>query len=328
MRRITIGIALASITLGGLAVCAAAAEPALGIITANGAFRLNRSTVNGNATLFDGAVIETTKIPSRLKLNNGARIGLSAASKAKVHRSRLVLETGMSEVSSLGRYEVEAGGFRIAAATRDGAGRIARKGPKAVQVAALRGALRVYDAKGLLLANVAPGTALEFEPQESGPTPPSSFLGCVLKKDGKFILYDQTTRIIVELRGSGFQEEWGNRIQVIGTTDTTARSKVGAQVLDVTSATRFGKGGCGPVASAINAQLPPGQATPAPQPAQQPPAPAAAKAPPAPAPSAPAPSGGGGMSAGTKIAIIAAVGGGGAAAAVLATQSGNDRSRD
>lgn len=298
------------------ACVASGAGPALGVVTANGDFRLNKSTVNGNATLLDGALVETAGTPSRLRLNSGPVLDLGAKAKATVFRDRLVLEAGVSDFSTPGEYRIEAGTLRIAAATADGSGRVARLGQKTVQVGALKGALRVYNSQGILLANVAQGSALQLEPQVGGAAPPSSFLGCLLKKEGKFILFDQTTRIVVELRGSGFESEWGNRVQAIGTTDTAATSQVAAQVVDVTSLTRFAEGGCSPVASAIGAELPP-----APE-AQ----PAGAPAPPAKTPG-PAPSGGG-MSAGAKVAIIAAVAGGGAGAALAATSSGEDRSRD
>ena len=287
MSKSTINLAVAIIAAGSFSA-AFAAGPALGIATANGNFLINNSKVSGNATLTDGAVIETTGTPSSLRLNDGARIDLSGNAKARVYQDRLVLEAGFGDLSSPGEYQIEAGSLRISPATADTSGRVVRHGEKAVQVAAATGTLRVYNAGGILIANVVPGTALEFEPQVAGAAPPSTFLGCLLKKQGKFVLYDQTTRIVVELRGTGFEREWGNRVQVIGTTDTSAQSDVGAQVVDVTSVTRFGEGGCGPVAQAISGELPP--TTTAGRPA----------APPRPAPS------GGGMSAGTKVAIVAA----------------------
>jgi hypothetical protein len=179
----------------------------------------------------------------------------------------------------------------------------------------------VYNSTGLQIANVFPGVALSFEPQEVGAAPPSSFLGCVVKKNDKFVLYDQAARILIELRGNQqFEDEWGNRVQAIGTTDTSAESNVAAQVVDVTSLTRFAQGGCESVATAIGGELPGVVTPPTPTPV--------AEAPPPPAP-VPVPAGGGGMSAGTKVAIVAAIGGGGAAAAILATQGGgDDRSRD
>ena len=326
-RIVRFGVCL--ILLGGLN---AAWSAGLGVATANGDFKVDQATVRGNATLFDGSVVETGKIPSRLRLTAGPRIELRANSRATIHPDRLVLNSGSSDLALAGGYQVEAGELRIAPAAPNSAARVAREGDKAVQVAALRGALKIFNARGLQIANVFPGTALAFEPQAGGAAPPSTFLGCLLKKEGKFIIYDQTTRLIIELRGNqDFNAEWGNRVQVIGTTDTSAESEIAAQIVDVTSLTRFGQGGCEPVASVIAAELPSGAPASPGAPAEAPAAPGAAPAPastPAPTP-APTPSGGGGgMSAGTKVAIIAAIGGGGAAAAIVLSSSGNDRSRD
>lgn len=313
MTRLTARLAIAAILAGALPV-AFAAGPSLGIVTANGDFLLNNSKVSGNATLTEGAVIETTGAPSSLRFNDGARVDLSGKAKATVYRDRLVLEAGYGDLSSPGAYQIEAVSLRISPASADASARIIRSGEKTVQVAAGSGTMKVFNAGGILVANVAPGTVLEFEPQAAGAAAPSSFLGCLLKKQGKFILYDQTTRIIVELRGTGFEREWGNRVQVIGTTDTSTESDVGAQVVDVTSLTRFAVGGCSPVASALSAELPPSAAPPAPG---------------APRPTAPAQPArrGGGMSAGTKVAIVVAVGAS-ATAVYFATQKekGEDRS--
>jgi hypothetical protein len=263
-------------------------------------------------------VIETGAASSRVALTAGPRIELASNSRARILRDRLVLEAGAGDLSSPGRFEIEAGAFRIAPASPDSTARVARAGGNEVQVAALKGSLRVYGTGGLLIANVVPGTALAFEPQGGGAAPPSNFLGCLLKKEGKFVLFDQATRILVELRGSGFEHEWGNRVQVIGTTDANARSTVAAQVVDVSSVSRFGVGGCRPVAQAVGAEVPEGAV-----PSQPAPPPAAG-----PQPVPPAGSVKTGMSAGVKVAIIAAVGGGGAAAAVIATKSDTDRSND
>ncbi len=294
-----------------VASLASGADAVLGVVTANGDFRLNGSTVNGNATLLEGAVIETAAVPSRMRLNSGPVVDLGVRAKATVLRDRLVLEAGVSDFTMPRAYGIEAATLRITTETANGAGRVARLGERTVQVGALKGGLRVYNAQGILLANVAEGSALQLEPQVGGAAPPSSFLGCLLKKENRFILYDQTTRIIVELRGAGFEREWGNRVQIIGTTDTTATSPVAAQVVDVTSVARFAEGGCEPVAGAIAAELPPAPPAAAPTPPAKPPAPVPTRE---------------GMSAGAKVAIIAAVAGGGAGAALAVTGAGNERS--
>jgi hypothetical protein len=296
-----------------------AADSSLGVASANGKFAVNNAPVSGNATIFSGTVVQTGEIPSRVQLAQGQKIALAANSRAKFHQDRLVLESGMSDLVAAGKYEIEAGTLRISPATPDSAARVAHPKKEIIEVAALKGSLRVFDSRGLQIANVFPGTAIAFEPQQSGGAAPSSFMGCLLKKNDIFVLYDQTTRIIVELRGTqDFESQWGNRVQAVGTTDTAAESTVGAQILDVSSLTQYAPGGCDPVAAAIGAEGPAGppQAAGAVQPgAASPPAVPAATG-----------GGGGGMSAGTKVLVAVAVGGGGAAAVVLATQGGDDRS--
>ena len=70
----------------------------------------------------------------------------------------------------------------------DSAGRIHRTDEQTVQVASTNGTLRVFDARGIQVANVvAGGDALAFTLQVAGASPPSSLIGCLLKKDGKYL---------------------------------------------------------------------------------------------------------------------------------------------
>ena len=72
---------------------ALAAPPVIGTVEAKGAFRVDNATVRGNATLFEGASIETAEpaaVPSSgaaatvsMELNNGARVSLGAGSKGR-----------------------------------------------------------------------------------------------------------------------------------------------------------------------------------------------------------------------------------------------------
>lgn len=291
-------------------VPAFAAGPNLGVATAEGAFTVNSTTVRGNATITEGASIETTMSPSRLNLATGARFRLDANSRARIFTDRVVLEKGSGELTATRTYAIEARSLRITPDAPNSKARVALRDEKVVQVASSSGRFRVHNAAGILVSNLDPGLALEFEPQVGGPGAPSSFVGCVLRKDNKFIIYDQTTRMIVELRGSGFEKEVGNRVQANGTARAAA-AQATTQILDVTSVVRIEQGGCSDVAREIGAD-PVGQ-----------PATAARTT----GPARPSGQGGGGMSAGTKVAIIAALGGGGAAAAVVATQSGDNRSR-
>src|SRR5579859_4863926 len=74
----------------------AVAAPAIGIVTASGHFNVEGSQVWGNATLFDGATVETSSASSELALRNGVQVQLGAGSRARIWQNRLVLEKGVA----------------------------------------------------------------------------------------------------------------------------------------------------------------------------------------------------------------------------------------
>lgn len=284
-----------------------AVAASLGVATSGGAYRLDDATVQGTVTLRDGSTVETLSAPSNLRLTNGARFDLDAASRARVFRDRVVLERGSGEFVSGPTFRVESKSLRFSAGEPGVRAKIAVREDRKVQIASAVGRMHVRNAAGMLISNVDPGLALEFEPQAGGAALPSSFVGCLLKKDGKFVIYDQTTKMTVELKSSGpdLQAELGNRVQANGTARPGPNN---SQTLDVTTVTQIEKGGCSDIAQLINADRPPAATSAARTPAGEPK--------------------GTGMSAGTKIAIIAAVIGGGAGGAIAATQGGSDnRSR-
>src|SRR3981081_3719952 len=82
-----------------------AAAPAVGIVTAQGSFAIDDSTIAGNATLFEGNQIETGRTSSQLQLNNGAKMQLAAESRGIVYRDRLIRERGSRRAEN---YSVEA----------------------------------------------------------------------------------------------------------------------------------------------------------------------------------------------------------------------------
>lgn len=278
----------------------------LGVATGGGPYKLDDATIQGTATLREGSTVETLSSPSNLRLTNGARFELDAASRARVFRDRVVLERGSGEFVSGPTFRVESKSLRFSAGEPGVRARIAVREDRKVQIASASGRMHVRNAAGMLISNVDPGLALEFEPQAGGAALPSSFVGCLLEKDGKFVIYDQTTKMTVELKSSGpdLQPEVGNRVQANGTARPGPNN---SQTLDVTTITQIEKGGCSDIAQLINADRPPATAggrTPAGEPR------------------------GGGMSAGTKVAIIAGVIAGGAGGALAATQGGSDnRSR-
>src|SRR5579863_107545 len=85
-----------------------AANPAIGIVTASGHFTLQGSEVWGNATLFEGATIETTSASTQLALRNGVKVQLAAGSRARVFADRLKLERGAGQVAAAAPFGIDA----------------------------------------------------------------------------------------------------------------------------------------------------------------------------------------------------------------------------
>ena len=287
-----------------------AAGSSLGLVTADGEFKLNQSSVRGNATLTEGALVETLAVPSQLKLQGGATLRLDAGSSARVYADRVAVESGSGEWSAAsGTVTFEALTLRVAAEEQSSA-RFRLASAKTVQLSASRGRFRVMNAQGTLISRLEPGLALAFEPQlaDSG-SAPSSFIGCIVKKDSKWMLYEPTLKLLVELNGQSAQvaREWGNRVQANGTSLAGSQT-AGRHVMTVTTVTHIEAGGCEEMARLAGAEVP-AKSTAAPAATSKPPVTPRTE----------------GLSAGTKYGIIAAVVGGGAVAGIAA--AGGKRSR-
>jgi hypothetical protein len=286
-----------------------AAAPPIGIVTASGHFTLDRSEVWGNATLFDGGNLETGSASSQAILRNGVKIQLGSASSARVSENRLTLTKGTGQVAAPGNYEVNAGGLSIRSASGTSRLRVGWSPDGRIEVAALAGGARVANGTGVTLASIPAGGSMRFAMQAAA-AGAGTRGGCLMYKDGRDLLQDQNTQEVVELTGNNLALNVGNRVSVTGTA-STARPvlTIATSVLNATTVTSQGAGGCLSVAAVLGAQTDVSGAPPA---ASAPTAPAAGPT------SAPAARGasGAGMSTGAKVAIVAVVAGGGAGAAI------------
>jgi hypothetical protein len=291
-----------------------AGSTAIGILTAAGHVTVERSEVWGNSTLFDGARVETTSASSEMALRNGVKLQLGAASRAQVWENRLALERGVGQASGPASFELDAAGLKIRAANASGRFRVAMADPGArVEVVALAGVARVTNSTGLLLASIPAGRSMSFSPQ-AGSTGEITRTGCLLYKEGHFIIQDDSTQEIAELNGRDqvardLANNTGNHVDAVG---TAASAKpvvsIATSLMNVSKITQKSQGGCLTAASALSAQT---------------------EAPGASAASGNTPQGahgpsGGGLSTGAKIGIIAAIGAGagvGAAVALMGHKS-------
>ena len=281
-----------------------AKSPAIGIATASGHFSLTGgepsdapSEVWGNSTLFDGATVQTGQASGELALRNGVKVQLGASSKAKVWENRVLLQKGVGQLLAPASYEIDAAGLKI---KTDGA-RLRVALTDRVEIASFSGAARVTTQAGFLLASIPAGRSMSFSMQ-AGQTGVMTRTGCLLYKDGHFILQDENTQEVAELTGANLAQNTGNRVEVTGSASSAKPAVTIATVLlNVTTITQKSQGGCLSVASALDAKT------------EAPAGAPAATAPTAPAPTTPASTTGGGMSSGAKTAIIVGVAGGAAA---------------
>jgi hypothetical protein len=286
------------------AATAFAGAPAIGIVTASGHVTVERSEVWGNSTLFDGATVETKASSSDLALRNGVRLQFGAASRGRVWTDRLALERGIGQVAGPASYELDTAGLKIRAGNELARFRVTTG--SSIEVAALAGTARVTNSAGLLLASIPAGRSMSFTLNAAGQAGTGSLTrsGCLLYKDGHFILQDENTQEVAELNGTGLAANLGNRVEVTGTAGGTRPAvSIATSVLNVTKVTVKSQGGCLSTAASLNAQTeaPAGGTTTA--------GTATPKA-------GTTSGGGGGMSTGAKIGIVGAIAGGAAGAAI------------
>jgi hypothetical protein len=275
-------------------VPAFAAAPAIGTVVAKGAFRLDHATVTGNATLFEGASIETALVASSMELATGAKISLDPSSRGKFFGDHVILEKGAGRLEKAEGFKFEARGLIIQPETGNASARIALAGATRVDVSALSGSFRVLNSRGLLVANLKMGRTLEFEPQ--APNTPWRASGCLVNRGGHFLITDETTNVVIEVAGAGLDKEKDNMVEVAGAMDPTATPVSDAsQFVRVTSVKRLGKGCVGTAAAGSGG---------------------APGAPAAPGAGAPGKASGGGAGGGLSTTMIAIIGGVAAAGAV------------
>lgn len=235
------------------AVCTLqAAHPAIGVAIANGSFLLDRSTVIGNANIFDGSTIETQRTMSDISLQNGLKMRLGIEARGRVFQDRLVLEKGAGQVSG-SKYQVEAGMLRIVALNSFSTARVAFGKKDLVEVAALTGRVRVETATGITVANMESGTALSFA-EQAGASTPTTLCGKVERKGGELMLLDVTTKVSVQLKGTDLDQYAGKSVAVTG-------NLAGAGVLQVLTVKADSCGGGKAVAGGAGAGATGGAAT-------------------------------------------------------------------
>jgi hypothetical protein len=210
---------------------AAAGTDSIGTASARGDMRVDSYVVKGNATLFDGTVIETGQASADLRLDKGTQITMSTSSRGTLYRDRLVLQQGKSELASSSSFQLEANGLRVAPNSPDSRGVVSLNTGNTVEVAALNGSFGVTNAHGILLASVPAGHTALFAMQAAGGESSTAYssVGTISFSNGHYFLTD-SEGYKFELTCRSFNRYVGKLVTLSGTVQTAA-----APVQDATS---------------------------------------------------------------------------------------------
>jgi hypothetical protein len=132
----------------------------------------------------------------------------------------MVLEKGVLDLENSAGFKLVALGLTIQPERGTSSGRVFVENGRRVRVAAAGGSLRILNASGQLIANMAPGVAMAFEPQQGSNT--TRVTGVIQKKGEHYILTDEVTKVTVELRGAEVAKYAGKRVEVTGSMDAGA----------------------------------------------------------------------------------------------------------
>jgi len=220
--------------------CAMAGTTAIGTASARGSIIVDGSTVNGNATLFDGTVVETREATTSVRLDKGVEIRLATDSRGTLYRDHLVLERGAGEMGSPGRFVLQASGLRVTPQAPNSRGVVSFQDRDTIQVSALRGSFDVANDQGLLLASVQPGRMMLFNMQQTGASAPTVVTGvltretdqCSSSGEKKFYIAVRETGVRYEVTGENLDSKVGKTVKLTGTPDPAAQpSRCAAGVL-------------------------------------------------------------------------------------------------
>ena len=143
--------------------CAASGSSSIGTVSVRGDVRIDGYVTQSNGTLFDGTSVETDHATATLRLENGTEITMATNSKGVVHRDRLDLLEGESQLKTNdSSFLLEADGLRVAPSGPNTVGVVSLDASKTVNVTALTGELLIVDVSGSPLMHIAPGTPMSF----------------------------------------------------------------------------------------------------------------------------------------------------------------------
>jgi hypothetical protein len=212
---------------------ASAGTVSIGTVNARGEMRVDSNNVKGNATLFDGSVVETGQATADLLLNKGVNKGveikLSTSSRGTLFNDHLVLQQGESELAASSPFELQAYGLRVKSNEANSRGVVSLKSGDTVEVASLSGSFGVTNDHGVLLANVRPGRVVSFAMQAKANPNVFSGTGLVSFENGTYYLTtEENVKYILTCRD--IRKYVGDKVVVVSGTIEGAAGQAGGSL--------------------------------------------------------------------------------------------------
>jgi hypothetical protein len=206
---------------------ASAGTVSIGTASARGDMRVDSYVVKGNATLFEGTVVETGQATADLRLDKGTQITMSTSSRGTLYRDRLVLQLGESMLAASSPFQLEANGLHVTPNTPNSRGVVSLRAGNTVEVAALNGSFGVTNDHGVLLASVPSGHVVSFAMQagenvQAGGSPTEyTGVGTVSYANGHYYLTDNAGEKF-EITCKDYKKYVGKEVTLTGTVQAAA----------------------------------------------------------------------------------------------------------
>jgi hypothetical protein len=215
----------------------------IGTVNARGGLRVDGNDVMGNATLFNGSTIETSRASATLRLSAGAEVTLASDSHGTLYRDHLVLKKGKGELAGSSPFQLQAMGLHVSGNSAGSRGVVSVVSDGRIEVTALAGNLGVVNAQGIVLANLQPGRSMAFAMQGQGTPTSFSGTGIVSVENGRYYL-SADNNVTYELVGKNLQKYVGTKVVVSGNLQPAAAGGAGG-VIGVKSIAINGGGAVG-----------------------------------------------------------------------------------
>lgn len=187
-----------------VAMAASTPHAQIGMAVANGSFSLAKIMSTGTATLFDGDLLETNGVSTRVHLKNGVDLQIAAHSGAVIFGDHVQLTSGTLSARLADGYRVDAARYTVrpAGADTNVAVQIA---DTRVTVAVPAGSAEVDNSVGAVLSKMNAGTTLNFSDAPVAPVAALQqihLLGVLTRTNDTFLVRDRYTNQINELAGT------------------------------------------------------------------------------------------------------------------------------